>query len=89
MLRDPALQQHVPEQALSRVSAYDWLGSLVLLPVGFVIVGPIAERIGVSETLVAAGGVVVAGTLAVLCVGDVRRLRRTDAEPRGAAMPAA
>src|SRR5215475_1903143 len=46
-----ALQARIPSQALSRVSSYDWLGSLVLQPVGYVFAGPLAAAIGVSATL--------------------------------------
>ena len=30
------LQQHVPEEALSRVSAWDWMGSFLFLPLGLI-----------------------------------------------------
>ncbi|MDQ3824157.1 MAG: MFS transporter, partial [Actinomycetota bacterium] len=46
------LQEHVPDRALSRVSAYDWLGSLVAMPLGYALAGPAAETIGVDTTLV-------------------------------------
>lgn len=73
-----ALQQHVPLEKLSRVSAYDALGSFVFIPLGLTIVGPIAEAIGVKETLWLAAGVLLASTLAALSVRDVRELRRKD-----------
>jgi hypothetical protein len=44
-------QQQVPEQAQSRVASYDALGSLVLVPIGTAIVGPVSGAIGVTETL--------------------------------------
>ena len=37
--------------ALSRVSSYDWFGSLAFQPLGFAIWGPVAELAGVSTTL--------------------------------------
>ncbi len=46
-----ALQYHVPRQMLSRVSAYDYLGSYVMLPLGYLIAGPLAQRIGLGTTL--------------------------------------
>jgi MFS family permease len=46
-------QQHVPEEARSRVSSYDALGSYVLMPLGSAVAGPIAASIGVTETLIA------------------------------------
>ena len=39
-LWETTLQANIPEAALSRVSAYDWFGSLAFRPVGLVLVGP-------------------------------------------------
>jgi predicted MFS family arabinose efflux permease len=76
-----ALQQHVPLEKLSRVSAYDALGSFVFIPLGLTIIGPIADALGLSETLWLAAGVCVAATLGALSVRDVRELRRKDEPP--------
>jgi predicted MFS family arabinose efflux permease len=76
-----ALQQHVPLEKLSRVSAYDALGSFVFIPLGLTIVGPIADAIGVEETLWLAAAVLLVSTLAALAVRDVRELRRVDHAP--------
>jgi MFS family permease len=73
------LQQHVPEESLSRVSAWDWMGSYLFLPLGLVLAGPVSDVIGVSETLWIAAGFIVVSTIAVLLVPDVRNLRRLDA----------
>ena len=48
-------QRNVPEAALSRVSSYDALGSFVLMPLGAALAGPLADLIGVKETLIATG----------------------------------
>jgi MFS family permease len=72
------LQQQIPPERLSRVSSYDLLGSFVLVPIGTVVVGPLAQAVGAQDVLWAAAGVVVVATSAVLCVGDVRRLRRVE-----------
>jgi len=50
-------QREVPESVQSRVSSYDTLGSFVLLPIGFAVVGPLSDVIGVGETLWLALGV--------------------------------
>ena len=34
------MQREVPVEVLSRVSAYDWFGSLIFLPLGYAIVDP-------------------------------------------------
>jgi MFS family permease len=78
---DTSLQQQIPLDRLSRVSSYDALGSIVFIPVGLAIAGPIADAIGVRETLYLAAAIVVVPTLLVLLVDDVRQLRRTDAQP--------
>ncbi len=74
------LQREIPAEALSRVSAYDWMGSFAFLPLGYAIAGPVAGAIGVSTTLWISAGWVVASTGAVLLVPGVRALRRTAAE---------
>lgn len=66
VLWDTALQQHVPPEALSRVSSYDWLGSLALVPLGLAAAGPVADRIGVPNTLVVAGALCVLPVFALL-----------------------
>ena len=79
-LWETTLQSNIPEAALSRVSAYDWFGSLAFRPVGLVLVGPIAAAIGDAETLLVAGILQVLSMLVLLAVPDVRRLRAREAE---------
>jgi MFS family permease len=50
-LWETALQRHIPTEALSRVSAYDWFGSLAFTPIGYALAGPLGARIGVAPTL--------------------------------------
>jgi MFS family permease len=79
------MQQHVPERALSRVSSLDWTGTLVLNPLGFALVGPLAAAVGVRATLV---GSAVLSTIATACVVTVPGVRNLRVEPRSApAMP--
>ena len=46
-------QQQVPEEARSRVSSYDALGSFVLIPLGTASPGPIAAGVRRRRTLLA------------------------------------
>ena len=62
-----ALVRHIPPQALSRVSAYDWMGSLALLPLGFAIAGPLAAALG-ARTVLAVGAAVALAMLALALV---------------------
>jgi predicted MFS family arabinose efflux permease len=80
------LQTNIPERALSRVSSYDWLGSLVFLPVGYMLAGPAAEAFGVAETLVFAAVWSLGSTLVVLSLEAIRGVRR--ARPQSALEPA-
>jgi MFS family permease len=48
---ETALVQHVPAGSLSRVSAYDWMGSLALLPLGYLLAEPLATALGARTTL--------------------------------------
>jgi hypothetical protein len=73
-----ALQQRIPREALSRVVSYDWVGSLVLMPLGFAVAGPLAMLIGIDATLWLAGGLLFASSIAVALVPGVRRITRRD-----------
>lgn len=75
------LQTHVVPEALSRVIAYDTLGSIVLVPLAEAAAGPLVEALGTTDTLWIAVGLIVLPTLAVLGVPEVRSLRaRTPGE---------
>jgi hypothetical protein len=76
---DTTMQQQIPGAMLSRVYAYDMLGSVGLIPLGFAAAGPLADAIGTRGTLYGAAALVVAATLPVLGVRDVRTLRRATA----------
>jgi MFS family permease len=76
VLWNTTLQDRIPEHALARVSAYDWMVSLVFMPIGYAIAGPLAGAIGVDETLALAAAICLAANLAVLLVPEVRNLRR-------------
>ncbi|MBV9662217.1 MAG: MFS transporter [Acidimicrobiales bacterium] len=73
-LWDTTLQAQVPQQVLSRVSSYDWFGSIALLPVGYALAGPVANAIGVRTTLYAAAVLMAVEVLCVLAVPSVRQL---------------
>ena len=63
---ETTLAQEIPPAALSRVAAFDWMGSLGLLPVGYLLAGPIAASVGATETLAV-------GCDAVLCASAISR----------------
>ena len=69
---ETALARHIPAAALSRVSAWDWMGSLALLPLGFLLAGPLAAAFGPRTVL----GVGSAIGLILLLVGLIPRETR-------------
>ena len=80
-LWDTMLQQHIPERSISRVSSLDWMISLVFMPLGYVVAGPLAETIGLDLTLALAAGAGVVANLGLLLVPSVRNLRRVEQLP--------
>lgn len=87
-LWETVLQSAVPNETLSRVSSYDWAVSLVLMPLGFALWGPLAEWIGIDTTLVLAAVTIVAAKTAVVLVPEVRNMRRPEAAEPAAISPA-
>ena len=89
VLWETTMQQEIPAEKLSRVSAFDALGSFVLMPLGFVAIPPIAAALGDRATFLGVGALIVVTTLAVLLVEDVRTLERravvSAADAEGAA----
>jgi MFS family permease len=75
---DTMLQQHIPGDKISRVSSYDWMVSLVFLPLALAAVGPLSERIGVTQTLLVATLIGLVANGAVLLVPSVRHLQRLE-----------
>ncbi|MER5840223.1 MULTISPECIES: MFS transporter [Streptomyces] len=80
-----ALHQEIPEEKLSRVSAYDWFGSVALVPATMALAGPAETAFGRTEALWGCAALVVVVTAAVLCVPDVRNLRRRTVPVAGTA----
>lgn len=73
-LWETTLQRHIPPEARSRVSAYDWFGSAALSPIGLALMGPLAAAVGVSAALVVCGGLDLVSVGGLLAVRDIRTL---------------
>ena len=87
-------QHHVPPSLLGRVSSLDWLISIGLLPLSFALTAPAAALIGAQATLVVAGLVGSAVTLAALFLPGMRTIEgaaaasdAVDAPERHGAVP--
>jgi hypothetical protein len=75
---ETALAERVPPHVLSRVSAYDWMGSLALLPLGYVLAGPLGEQLGATEVVIGGSLVALVSLASALTVRDVRALTRLE-----------
>jgi MFS family permease len=85
VLWDTTMQQEISQDRLSRLYAYDMLGSIALMPLGFVVVGPVAAAVGERATFLGSAVFIVASTLLVLLSRDVRTItRRSEAAPPAA-----
>jgi MFS family permease len=74
-------QQQVPPHAQSRVASYDTLGSFILMPVGMALVGPLADGVGIVETLWLALIVMWTSWAAILLLPSVWAIRRSAGGP--------
>jgi MFS family permease len=61
----------VPNHMLGRVSSFDWLVSIGLIPASFAITGPVAAALGARTTLICAGALGGAAMIAFLAVPGV------------------
>lgn len=76
------LQERVPDESLSRVSSYDWVGSTALRPLGFALIAPVAKAIGFAETLIGIAVVVASVELVTAFTPSVAGIRRAAADDR-------
>ena len=84
------LQRTVPARMIGRISSLDWVLSLGLAPLSYLVTGPIATQLGARRTLLWAG--VVGGIVLVLVylfVPGVRDVEATDEEEESTTAAAA
>ncbi len=74
-LWNTTLQSQVPVHQLSRVSSYEWLGSMAVLPLGFALAGFAQHAVGSETSLLAAAGIVLVATATVVRLPSIRGLR--------------
>ncbi|MGQ4616397.1 MFS transporter [Nocardia sp. R7R-8] len=72
------LQRLVPADRVSRVSSYDILFGTVLIPLGYLIAGPVSDHVGTMPTIITGVGIVIASTVAVAPLPAVRAYRAPD-----------
>jgi MFS family permease len=76
VLWDTTYQQEIPQDKLSRLSAYDAIGSWALMPLGFAVAGPVGAAIGTRATFLGAAVLATVATASVMFSRDVRTLER-------------
>jgi MFS family permease len=74
-----ALAERIPPDKLSRVSSYDWMVSLALLPLGYVLAGPLAHALGSVDVLLGGSALAAVALALGLLPRETRTLRRLDA----------
>ncbi|MGW6865718.1 MFS transporter [Streptomyces sp. NPDC054901] len=81
------MHQEIPEEKFSRVSAYDWFGSVSMLPLATALAGPAESAFGRAPSLWGCAALVVVGTAAVLFVPDVRNMTRKPPPAKSPRLP--
>ena len=76
-----AMARNIPPGKLARVSSYDLLGSVMAMPVGALIAGPLAGAIGVSATQYGAVALILLASALALIPRDVRTTRAGQDQP--------
>ena len=81
-----AMQVNVPRESLSRVSAYDSMGSLMFGPIGLALAGPLIAAVGLETAFLVSAAIITVALLATLLSSSVRGLR-SQAPPGAAVAP--
>ena len=69
------LQLLIPKESLSRVSSFDWFGSVVFNPLGYALIGPISAVLGEEKTVGYAAILVLVGIFFPLASRVTRNVR--------------
>lgn len=88
---ESVLQREVPAERLSRVGAIDWTISLVFMPLGQMLAGPLSDALGREATLAGAAALIAVSCAAGLLapsVSAVRAARVPAGEPPAPGPPA-
>jgi MFS family permease len=80
-----ALAERVPPDKLSRVTSYDWMVSLGLVPIGYVLAGPAADALGAANVLLGGSAIALVALALGLLPRETRMLERQ--RTGGAALP--
>lgn len=70
------IPQLIPADVLARATSFDWLLSIIAMPIGFAVSGPVADHIGIQATLLGAAAIMAVPCMLVVLIPGVRRVRR-------------
>ena len=73
------MARNIPSDMLARVSSYDVLGSVMAMPAGALIAGPLGTAIGTSRAQYAAAAAIIVAAALALIPRDIRTMRSGDA----------
>ena len=71
------MPQLLPADVLARATSFEWLLSIIAMPLGFAVTGPVADHIGIRTTLIAAAFIMAVPCVLIVFVPGVRRVKRT------------
>ena len=74
------MARNIPPEKLARVSSYDVLGSVMAMPAGALIAGPLGSAIGTSRAEYADAAAIVLAAGLALIPRDIRTIRNDDAD---------
>ncbi len=80
VLWESTLARLIPPEKLSRVSSWDWMGTTILMPIGYVMAGPLSSVIPARDLVIASGLIGGACILLAAAPQATRRLR-SDEKP--------
>lgn len=75
LIWETSMQELVPQETFGRVASLDMLGSFALLPIGYIVIGWLADYIGGLQTITLFAAI---GSLAVLTVMFTPAIRNYD-----------
>jgi hypothetical protein len=77
---DQSLQQNIPADRLARVYSYDAAGSFIAIPLGEVLVGPLASSVGTTPVIMVCAIIILTASAAA-AAPSIRTLTSNPNEP--------
>jgi MFS family permease len=72
------IPQLIPADVLARTNSFDWVVSLIAMPAGFAICGPVADHIGIPTTLIGAAVIMAVPSFLIVLHPGVRGIKRNS-----------